>query len=161
MGAPSGGLLWTEGSARIPPELMSPRHFYRWKSFWFGLLVLVFLGWGWWRSLSHLDIAGWVYPGATQAVFVRSNGGWVHLYNTGPNHSIAPAVAGLQVYTYRQERAKEWFPVPFKHEDFGNPEGGAYYLSHWILMLLFLLPWTGWLAWRGRRLRRLQLSGAR
>jgi hypothetical protein len=122
--------------------------------------VLVFLGWGWWRSLSHLDIAGWVYPGASQALFVRSNGGWVHLQNTGPNHSIAPAVAGLQYYTYPAERAKDWFPVPFKRGDFGIPLGWAFYLSHWILMLLFLFPWTGWLAWRWRKMNRFAESRA-
>jgi hypothetical protein len=125
------------------------------------MLVLVFLGWGWWRSLSHLDIAGWVYPGATQAIFVRSNAGWVHIQNTGPNHSITPAVAGPQIYTYPARRAKEWWPVPFKREDFGSPLGGAYYLSYWVLMLLFLIPWAAWLVWRARRARGLQSSGAR
>ena len=32
---------------------MTPRPFYRWKSFWFGLLVLVFLGWVWADSQRH------------------------------------------------------------------------------------------------------------
>lgn len=97
-----------------------------------------------------------MYPGARQALFVRSNGGWVHLQNTGPDHSIVPAVEGLQVYTYPAERAKDGFPVPFKREDLMNSLGWAYYLSHWMLMLLFLLPWTGWLAWRGRRMGKLR-----
>ena len=26
---------------------MTPRPFYRWKSFWFGILVLGFIGWAW------------------------------------------------------------------------------------------------------------------
>ena len=29
---------------------MKPRPFYRWKSFWLGLFVLVFFGWAWWDS---------------------------------------------------------------------------------------------------------------
>jgi hypothetical protein len=32
----------------------------------------------------------------------------------------------------------------------------TYYLAHWFLMLLFLVPWSGWLTWRWRRLSRLQ-----
>jgi hypothetical protein len=31
-------------------QRMTPRPFYRWKSFWLGLFVLVFLGWAWWDS---------------------------------------------------------------------------------------------------------------
>lgn len=46
---------------------MRPRPFYRWKSFWFGLLVLVFMGWAsvdsrhYWTNLNlppwHLERA--------------------------------------------------------------------------------------------------------
>jgi hypothetical protein len=34
---------------------MIPRPIYRWKSFWFGVLVVGFLGWAWVRSLNHFD----------------------------------------------------------------------------------------------------------
>ena len=40
---------------------MTPRPFYRSRAFWFGLLGLVFLLWGWWMSLVHQSAAG--FPG--------------------------------------------------------------------------------------------------
>lgn len=33
--------------------LFSPRPFYRWKTFWLGLLTLTFLSWAWWDSFQR------------------------------------------------------------------------------------------------------------
>ena len=41
---------------------MKPRPFYRWKSFWLGLCVLVFLGWAWERSEYNPRGATWYPP---------------------------------------------------------------------------------------------------
>ena len=38
---------------------MKPRPLYRWKSFWFGVLIIVFLVWGWIRSSTHADYLSW------------------------------------------------------------------------------------------------------
>jgi len=38
---------------------MSPRPLHRWKSFWLGLLVLIFLGWAWLRSMSYHEGIRW------------------------------------------------------------------------------------------------------
>jgi len=32
---------------------MKPRPFYKWKSFWLGVVVLVFMGWAAWKSRSE------------------------------------------------------------------------------------------------------------
>jgi len=45
---------------------MISRPIYRWKLFWFGLLVVAFLGWAWVRSMSHFDM---VKVGVGKSVF--------------------------------------------------------------------------------------------
>ena len=71
---------------------MTPRPFYRWKSFWLGLCVLVFLGWAWRDSLSrrasaYLALSGSSiecerFGGITLIAFpglARRNSPYVHL----------------------------------------------------------------------------------
>jgi hypothetical protein len=55
--------------------LMKPRPFYRWKSFWLGILVLGFLGWAWVDSLRY---ESWI---TVQHVNVSNGGGALTLSN--------------------------------------------------------------------------------
>ncbi len=131
------------------------RPIYRWKSFWFGVLVIAFLGWGWARSRQDLD-----------GVFL----------NAGPFAIIASQNTGIvdliwsSLFTHPGPKGLSWF-----HEGaitFGGPlfpkavhwetHDGQIQLivAHWFLILLFLLPWSGWLAWRWRRLRSISQTSA-
>ncbi|WP_035606267.1 hypothetical protein [Haloferula sp. BvORR071] len=47
---------------------MTPRPIYRWKSFWFGLLVLVFMGWAAWDSYQTRTGAVLFIPGSAYEV---------------------------------------------------------------------------------------------
>ena len=51
----------------------TPRPFYRWKSFWLGLFVLVFLGWAWSDSFRN-ESAVWAGGAGRALVFVRGYG---------------------------------------------------------------------------------------
>lgn len=134
--------------------MVSPRSIYRWKSFWLGLLVLIFLGWAWVRSTHRMD--SFSYKGST---FSRT---WAGTHGLGVVHLLwwkdRFAVEGLNLYSTSAPshlRLKStWFPKPVALS--GGSQGGAdgITISHWFLILLFLVPWTGFLFWRVRRMRR-------
>lgn len=131
---------------------MHPRPFYRWKSFWFGVLVLLFLAGGWWLSLSHTHLMrlDWTVGNCVIATheqgFFRINlstddlsglfskprfhaGGFEHWERT--EQSTAFSYSSDQVWTKAS-------------------------VAHWFLILLFLVPWSGWLARRWRKQKRAQ-----
>ena len=133
---------------------MPPRPIHLWKSFWLGILVLIFLGWAWVRSMSHMDIAAWIYTSGTQGIFVRSTDARLHWFATGPGHSISPTTPHFQVYTYGSGPAENWFPRFITFEPFEDKGGWTLYLAHWFIILLFLIPWTAFLIWRWQRMKR-------
>ncbi len=129
---------------------MTPRSLYRWKSFWFGVLVLVFLSWSWVRSM----VAGDYIPinGSLEEVarIDQSGGriavGWV-LEN--PVFSLPEIPLAMQF----QQGELPWFPAAVKY--WSPVDGwGAVGVAHWFLIVLFLAAWAGCLAWRRRRMRK-------
>ncbi|MCW1926398.1 hypothetical protein OKA05_27855 [Luteolibacter arcticus] len=132
---------------------MTPRPIYRWKSFWLGIILLAFLGWAWGRSMSRMDIVGWVYRGGTQGVFARSLGGLVELQVSGPHYSISPVTPMFQVYTYPHKPPAGWFPGAVTCQPFGAHGGWTVTVAHWLLILLYLVPSSAFLAWRWRRMK--------
>jgi hypothetical protein len=127
---------------------MLSRPVHRWKSFWLGVLVLAFFGWAWVRSLHRQDGFLWMTrdfhfsaaqtSGAVEVAWAASDGSW------GQNflwmHEAVPAGEP----TFRKAVNWETYPGQLQLT-----------VSHWLLMLVFLVPWAGFLLWRHRRMKRL------
>ena len=148
---------------------MSPRSFIRWKSFWLGVVVLLFLCWGWWISYHHGSYAN---CGRMRVSHVE---GHVALGSGGIASDIEWGHYPLEML----DRVFEFLPPPFfvrgegKDPTFVELGGGTlreeaktYYsilseecweafLPHWLLVVLFAVPWACFLGWRWRRLRDL------
>lgn len=128
---------------------MTPRPFYRWRSFWLGVLVIVFLGWAWMRSISRTE--GWEYSTTVtrSGVLAQRSGTVVLAWND-------PSAVGDPVQFFSHEMAPEDSPLPPAFEldrwdmEPGRGETILCTIAHWFLILLFLVPWCGWLAWRLR-----------
>ncbi len=128
------------------------RPLYRWKSFWFGVLVIVFLGWAWVRSYSLQEgLAGELRP--TQSVGVLQNLGSVRLI-VRPTIGLRPGFFSDDVNGTTRIFPAAFYWEIYYFEGIGSITVGE--VAHWFLILLFLLPWSGWLAWRWRRMRRLE-----
>jgi hypothetical protein len=125
---------------------MPPRPLHRWKSFWLGVFVVVFIGWAWWDS--------WVWE--TEALFFADGVGMLHArgevwilwqweladgwsFFSGERNFVRPGAWGL----WEQWEAAREFGFRISK------------IPHWHIILLFLLPWTTWLVWRSRRMKRL------
>ena len=120
---------------------MAPRRLSRWKSFWFGILVLGFLGWAWMSSMDRLH---WLE--------VSSPEGGVRVIQ----------FEGELIITW--ERDRSWWDASAGIDDdkgsansirdYWRRDESAVGLAHCILMLCFFVPWTSFLAWRWRRMGR-------
>ena len=133
---------------------MSPRPFHRWKSFWLGLLVLIFLGWAWVRSTHHIDDISYKASSSSRTWVVST--GFGALLLGWADDPFAPD--GPEVSSYAVDRTwvtNGWFPKPITLEG-DRPEGWqSFSIAHWFLILLFLVPWAGFHFWRVRRMRRV------
>lgn len=127
---------------------MHPRPLHRWKSFWLGLIVLIFLGWAWVRSTGGWDEVHFTSPGSSNAVF-GSNAteglsfGWT-------DYPFVPE--GVSFASFRGGQINNWFPEAVTLV--GGRTLECVTIAHWFLILLFLVPWAGFLFWRIRRMRR-------
>lgn len=134
---------------------MTPRPLYRWKSFWFGGLVIAFLGWAWARSMNHRDAVYVQLVGKLWAnncvmgkfTIERSEHGRIMASDWGIRFSSEP-FPGYD------------FPVPAALKRIGEENVfETWMIAHWFLILFFLVPWSGWLAWRWREIKRLSKPG--
>jgi hypothetical protein len=126
---------------------MPPRPIRRWKSFWFGIVVLAFLGWGWMRSLHHIDGVLWM----TKHFEITAGQGPGGLFLNGDGH---PFPLSLCQWIHEPAAPGEpWFPTAVNGETYSAMIQLT--VSHWFLILLFLIPWTAFLLWRVRRMKRL------
>jgi hypothetical protein len=134
---------------------MKPRPFYRWKSFWLGLCVLVFLGWSYdGVSKRELRTRSFVY-------WFASRSGGVSVGRVNVRHlAKLPSRPGLH-----SGMGPEWHfagvrdapPYPRGLAPvFIDRRGDAMtlWLAHWFLILLLLVPWSAWLFWHWKREQR-------
>lgn len=124
---------------------MTPRPLYKWKSFWLGILVLVFLGWAWARSMNFNDRLDW---------------------GTGSRSYILEGRPGHMVFFWWPSSKKEFsrssveiegslsFPAWLKIWA-GRDGVPGFTVAHWFVILAFLIPWSAFLAWRWKRQRKL------
>jgi hypothetical protein len=122
---------------------MTPRPLYRWKSFWLGVVVLVFLGWAWVRSVQHRDAVTLYFPSAQHSLTLASRAGsctviWEDLPTAGVTW---PAFTTIS----KPMRSGTWFQEAVGIYDW------RWAVAYWFLILLFLGPWLGVLFWRVRR----------
>ena len=130
---------------------MLPRPLHRWKSFWLGVFVVVFLGLAWVRSMgSHSDLFAWASGDGAFEVQLYQHEGEIGLWY-GSNYVIHDR--GFRMESEVIDLSGPWFPRFFEIER--RPNGPSIGIAHWFLILLFLLPRTTWLVWRSRRMKRL------
>ncbi|MEK7951563.1 hypothetical protein [Luteolibacter soli] len=126
---------------------MTPRPLYRWKSFWFGLLVLAFLAWAW--AHSTRQGAAFVPTRKSPVVFLQDAGririAWFR--------RSSPFPQGLQHFPPGDGSGRLWFAPMVEVIRLQNQF--YIHLAHWFLILLFALPWSSFLIVRSRRMKRL------
>ena len=127
---------------------MLPRPLHRWKSFWLGVFVVVFLGWAWARSLDQWDILDWAVSKEEFYSLVNLEGKLRIVCNR--METIGAAFRFQSI-----EATEEADPMPPWIETTSSVFGWQIDVAHWFLILLFLLLWTTWLVWRSRRMKRL------
>lgn len=132
--------------------MVSPRSIYRWKSFWLGLLVLIFLGWAWLRSMHHIDDI--THKASTSSISWGACAGFGAVLIGSSHDPFAPDGWRFGSYRTNPDWGGNWFPEAILLEG-GTDEGWQNLsIAHWFLILLFLVPWAGFLFWRIRRMRR-------
>ena len=136
------------GSSELPfppAHLLSyhtvARSLYRWKTFWFGLFIILSLAWAWWDSHRYSSEIFWIGRGG-----LYSGAG-----DIGISLVIHPSPEPFEIRTTRM-------PLPeFIHASllthFENHS-----LPHWLLFESSVFLWFLLLGWRTRRHRRIEQS---
>ncbi|MEK7951605.1 hypothetical protein [Luteolibacter soli] len=128
-----------------------PRPLHRWKSLWFGLLILAFILWAWIRSTTRDDELT-LARGTTVFIVESKRGSLTFDRFSLPGNAITPwefqsAPSGPATFS-------DYFPTSFYHIYAGDE--GSTSLAWWLIALTFLLPWTTFLTWRHHhRIKRL------
>ena len=134
------------------------RPLHRWKSFWFGLLVLAFLGWAWVWSIGYRVEVSW--HRAPKGIIAAGLEDGQLSFRWLPDHPTVPPEFAIERMALPQ--GETWFPPAtwmIAGELDGLGEVGQVTLiriPHWFLLLGFLVPWAGFLVWRVRRVRRVK-----
>lgn len=126
---------------------MTPHPLHRWKSFWFGILVLAFLGWAWGRSGRTIDLFTWTGHGEFTRSQISHSDSQISFYR-----GMGGSYPELGFYYFTEtsmKRRDPWFPAGFSV--FDETAARTIAIAHWFLILLFLVPWTGFLLWRVKR----------
>lgn len=140
---------------------VSPRPLYRWKSFWLGIFVLLFLTWSWWRSLDLAEKIVFGEPDRGSFVEVGQCAGICFF-----NISYRPDDTALKGYSL----FLRWGPTagiwenPIETPDHRFPpsisavseKGAGLGIAHWFLILISSLPWLIVLKRRQRLIHRLE-----
>jgi hypothetical protein len=162
---------------------MKPRPFYRWKSFWLGVLTLGFLCWAWVRAMSHCDTMK-VYLGET-CWYIESWGPHFEI-ERNPLFYSHGWLPGVSIDSDEADRNEpRWFPPAIERFNRGlrirqemeqasdNPDPlqdaaerkeliaqqieisdfMTWRFAWWFAMVIFLVPWALFLTWRWRRMK--------
>ncbi len=126
------------------------RPLYRWKSFWLGLFVLVFLGWAWRES--YLNFPTISRDRSGNAIEVSRMRGVTYMV-TGPSGALRILAGGWVVGSKKFFQPTDW-------EDMwalGHAHGvRVFRVPDSLVFFSYLGLWGGWLVWRRRRMKRLQ-----
>jgi hypothetical protein len=126
---------------------MPPRPLHRWKSFWLGILVLILLVSSWVWSMGHYTSWKWGSSSGGKWAYVGQDSGWIEV-GFGGGFGNAPQ---FWYDGWTHDMPSSWF----RQAIHGVASDGRWsvQLAHWLLTLLFLIPWTAFLAWRVRRMK--------
>ena len=111
------------------------RPLYRWKSFWLGVLVLVFLGWACWDSFRH-ESQVWVGCFGKCVWLIRSGGATFYEFEW--------SLPAFDIGATREPVALNW----------GETSAMGPHIADAPLIGGLSLAWLAFLAWRWRRMRR-------
>ena len=131
---------------------MHPRPIYRWKSLWFGILVLAFLGWAWVRSVGEFSEVSWGSRSSCWMTMFRQGNGVLQV-GAGEHIFVAGSIGGFHFSHQKLAPAPQGLRIPFICRECFGPRFLS--IQHQFLILLFLIPWAAWLVWRSRRMKRL------
>lgn len=120
------------------------RPLYRWKSFWLGLFVLVFLGWAWARSMHYKESVSFVDGG--RGIVASHSPGTIEVLSAEVDPFLPEGLLSSKSPVKASRRDKV-FPAAVSLDYYGAE------VAHWVLIILFLVPWSGGLAWHWRRQR--------
>lgn len=136
---------------------MKPGPIHRWKSFWLGVFVLVFLGWSWVRSMDHPDIVAFGSTASKECWQVGSGAAAIHYYYTDlTNSEFYTGPDGWVFDSTAKRRQFNWYPAAIKARHSTDLlTVTRVEVAHWFLMLLFFVPWASFIGWRWRRMNNL------
>ena len=131
--------------------MVTRRPIYQWKSFWLGVVLLLFVGWAWQQGMRMNQWVRVSTPGIAFGVNQYEGQAGVFVNFIKESWDISRGAVP------RQE--KVWFPFPGQVR-LGKVDG-AYVpmwhfrvrFAHWFLMLVVAVGWTAWLRWRWRSLK--------
>ena len=137
---------------------MNPRSIFRWKTFWLGLWVVVFLGWALVASQTQPLIVTW-YPPVGRGVEARNAFNKVRIswdkefsFGSGPRLEGPGPGFNAWIHTYGVSGT----PLVRPFEVFSNDiNGTGFVVAHWFLIFLFLIVWSAWLLlqWKREKLK--------
>jgi hypothetical protein len=128
------------------PACRLPSPLYRWKSFWLGILVLAFLIWAWGISVGRFD--GLLYRHSSWWIVAGQNTGFVVL----KYYSTPLGGTGLDwIHESPGDAFSEYRLRPMVPDLKDGRVGMA--IAHWLLIVLFLVPWSAFLFRRHRRMK--------
>jgi hypothetical protein len=133
-------------------KAMTPRPFYRWKSFWLGRMVLLSLLWAWSSSLNYAYFVN-ISVSDSKTLSFSSGRGCVALIPQGYPPSRAPS----DRVSFESGKTKDrwhWFQPPFTYsseEPLPGFEVTYLGIAYWFLILLLGLVWSAWLFWHWKR----------
>jgi len=124
------------------------RPFHRWKSFWLGVLVLAFLGWGWIRSMSYTDGFFWILKHDRVSAWQS----WGQLGFAWDGSKPPSGTMFQWIHETTPAIGEPLFPRAVVPEIYDRQF--QFSIAHWFTMLLFVVAWTAFLWWRIRRSKR-------
>lgn len=133
---------------------MPPRPIHRWKSFWLGVLFLLFLSWSWVHSMQQWS--GFNYKASGSSTLWAGGNASASLYIG----SLRTPIPFVELH-FESEPAgispsdRVWFPAAASFKGSDPDDWRWLNIAHWFLILVFLLPWIAFLLWRHRRMKRL------
>jgi hypothetical protein len=121
-----------------------PRRVHRWKSFWFGILILGFLGWAWIMSNQPFQQGFTVQIPGRHWMFCTNTEGGVCMHRVEIENPAALVVSSGRGSTI----PAQWFPG-FQRPKIGPHSGLT--IPHWAFFYAFAFLWGTALACRWLR----------
>lgn len=120
--------------------------FFRSKTFWFGVPGLVGLLWGWWVSMGHHSMAGFLGPRLVVAgqiqgeVYAHSEGsGWLDWSGFICWHEPVPVDHASELKSALARQREQ------------VSTAGFVFVRYYRVVLCYIVVWTGLLIWRQRK----------